>query len=221
MRQPRCTLPVVRVGKKRLPRQLQTPHLLFLASCFAASAATTVLPAGWPEAIASGSMLAYDPAASTAPLDPRLRPNIGNGYLATLAGAANVYLAGVYNIVGTTEPFRARLPGVAAMVLELHRGGNGTVRKTCAVQPPEQRVRCGTPPYTPAQGCTAAQGCCYGAFAPDPSSQPITHDESNWLANNNWIRDVFCYRIPAPLVLWCSGVSSQNTSRIQSQHEEV
>ena len=34
------------------------------------------------------------------------------------------------------------------------------------------------------------------------SGPSITHYKANWLASNIWIRDEFCYRIPAP---WCRG----------------
>ena len=95
----------------------------------AAPPAPQSLPAGWAQGSAAASMLLRQPAAAGA-LDPRLRPNIGNGFLATLAGSGNVYLAGVYNLAGTFEPFRARLPGVAAMTL--HGDNSSQPRTACA-----------------------------------------------------------------------------------------
>eukprot|EP01047_Picozoa_sp_COSAG01_P013297 COSAG01_NODE_620_length_14784_cov_49.916718_2_plen_248_part_00 len=144
-----------------------------------AAAAPAPLPAGWADSIGRGAMLArhrlprggIGPSVSP-PLDVRLRPSIGNGRLATLASSPNVYLAGVYNLVGTVEPFRARLPGLAAMYPLLLPAAGRPTRTTCAAPTPAQRVRCGTPPYTPSRGCTPAQGCCYAPFSPDPKSLP-------------------------------------------------
>lgn len=178
-------------------RLLLLSFVMLLACLAAAAVATaTALPPGWREAIAQGSMLAFEPSSLDTPLDARLRPNIGNGYLATLAGSANVYVAGVFNLVGTVEPFRARFPGVVAMT---PRVANGTEppappRPACVAQPPEKRVRCGTPPYSPTKGCTASQGCCYGAFSPDPHSLPWCYAVINTSACANK-----CHvEVPAP-----------------------
>jgi|EP01047_Picozoa_sp_COSAG01_P009252 hypothetical protein len=151
---------------------------LLLAALIDGAAAAAPLPAGWADSIRRGAMLARHrlprggsgPSVSP-PLDVRLRPSIGNGRLATLASSPNVYLAGVYNLVGTVEPFRARLPGLAAMYPLLLPAADHR-RTTCAAPAPAQRVRCGTPPYTPSRGCTPAQGCCYAPFSPDPKSLP-------------------------------------------------
>jgi sucrose-6-phosphate hydrolase SacC (GH32 family) len=122
------------------------------------------LPAGWADAIAAGSMLVHRPNTS-APLDARLMPNIGNGRLGTLAGSSNVYLAGVYNLnpAAKFEPYRARLPGLAAMNIVL--GTHSSQPKVCTTQPPVQRVPCGQAPYLPSNGCTSELGCCYAPFA--------------------------------------------------------
>jgi hypothetical protein len=86
--------------------------LLLLPRTAAGLLGTRQLPAGWAGPIAARSMLHHRPASGPL-LDARLRPwSIGNGRLATLAGSANVYLAGVFNLHGGAyEPFRARLPG--------------------------------------------------------------------------------------------------------------
>ena len=138
--------------------------LLLLPRTAAGLVGTQQLPAGWAGPMAAGSMLHHRPASGPL-LDARLRPSIGNGRLATLAGSANVYLAGVFNLHGGAyEPFRARLPGLAAMYPAINATGSSA--HTCGAQPPAQRTRCGTPPYAPANGCTAAQGCCYAPFPP-------------------------------------------------------
>jgi len=137
--------------------------------------AAPTLPSGWQAAIDRGDML-HRRLSNIPDLDPRLRPSIGNGFLATLAGSGSTYLAGVFNVRATWEPFRARLPGLAAIALPWHHGGQATV---CAAQAPANRTPCGTPPYTPADGCTAAQGCCYGSFSPDPHSLPWCYQMVN------------------------------------------
>ena len=70
--------------------------------------------------------------------------------------------------MGATEPFRARLPGLAAMWLP----PAGGPKKECVAVPPAARTRtpCGVPPFDPAH--CRAQGCCYGPFSPDPHSYP-------------------------------------------------
>ena len=83
--------------------------------------AVPAVPADWVAAVARGDMLVH---AGAEALDRRLLPDIGNGFLATIAGSRNVYLAGVFNLVpaGEYEPFRARLPGLAAMSLDTSEG---------------------------------------------------------------------------------------------------
>ncbi len=148
--------------------------LLLLAAAAAATAGETPIPPAWAAAVARGDMLihAEEARGSSSPLDARLRPNIGNGFLATLGGSASVYLAGVYNLspLGAAEPFRARLPGLAAMTVSLPdpevptvQGGLGA----CINAPPAGRARCPSPPTGPTPASCAAQGCC---FIPDVST---------------------------------------------------
>jgi hypothetical protein len=52
-----------------------------------AATAAAPLPAGWAEAAARGDLLPRTPGgAATAPLDPRLAPSIGNGFLPPNSG---------------------------------------------------------------------------------------------------------------------------------------
>eukprot|EP00041_Stephanoeca_diplocostata_P029137 m.853119 g.853119 ORF g.853119 m.853119 type:complete len:932 (+) comp23499_c0_seq1:35-2830(+) len=130
------------------------------------------MPPDWADAVNASDMLIRYP---TTPLDARLRPTIGNGAIATLVGSDSVYMAGVYNLNGTFEPYRARLPGLAAM--------SPVLPNACGVPSPEKRIRCGSPPYEPNDGCTTAQGCCYSPFSPDPKSLPWCYAASNTSSN--------------------------------------
>ena len=150
----------------KMGAELQAVIVLLLA--LASTAATeTLIPPEWTAAVARGDMLIHT-AGGGAPLDARLRPSIGNGFLATLGGSASVYLAGVYNLSpsGAAEPFRARLPGLAAMTVSLPdeaerssqaRRGPGV----CVNAPPDGRARCPSPPSGPTPASCAAQGCCF------------------------------------------------------------
>ena len=115
--------------------------------------------------------------AATSVLDPRLLPSIGNGFVATIAGSANTYLAGVFNLNGQYEPFRARLPGLAAMDLLLtdDRGrpaesvassvsssvSRHASSSVCTNAPPAGRATCPSPPSGPTPASCAAAGCCF------------------------------------------------------------
>ena len=79
----------------------------------------------------------------------------------------------MFNQVGATEPFRARLPGLAAMWLP----PAGGPKKECVAVPPAARTPCGVPPFDPAH--CRAQGCCYGPFSPDPHSYPWCYAQLN------------------------------------------
>lgn len=140
------------------------------ALCMACGlSALTTAPEDWTAAIAQGSLLYRSGAA---PLDRRLYPTLGNGYLATLAGADSTYLAGVYTIVGETEPFRARLPGLAALWVKTSAN-----KSHCQARAPTQRSNCGVPGITPGE-CTA-KGCCFDSFSPDPHGDPWCYHQSN------------------------------------------
>ena len=77
--------------------------LLLLASAAASAPGAAQLrtslplqpPASWVAAAARGDLLLRD-SGTNGPLDARLRPSIGNGLIATIAGSANVYAAGVF-----------------------------------------------------------------------------------------------------------------------------
>lgn len=149
---------------------------LLLHAAGAATASETPIPAAWAAAVARGDMLihAEQTGPSSRPLDARLRPTIGNGFLATIAGSASVYLAGVYNLspLGAAEPFRARLPGLAAMTVSLPEAEvpSQSVRgglRVCINAPPAGRERCPSPSTGPTPASCAAQGCC---FIPDVSA---------------------------------------------------
>ena len=161
----------------RLQLLLLLVGLALLRPFAAASAAepqtrtTTPLPAAWAAAVAAGDMLTHT-HVDAAPLDPRLRPSIGNGHVATLGGSASVYLAGVYNLspLGAAEPFRARLPGLAAVSVALpgaaaaaERSGSqaATAGGVCTNAPPTGRARCPSPASGPTPASCAAQGCCF------------------------------------------------------------
>ena len=156
------------------------PLFLGMATIARAGEPQQQLPPGWSDAVAEGSMLvrSLTTSSSSPTLDARLRPTIGNGFVATLAGSANVYIAGVYNLNGTYEPYRARLPGVAAMTLVVPPPSKPPPA-VCGIPLPDTRTACGKPPYTPANGCTAALGCCFGSFSPDPRSLPWCYTMAN------------------------------------------
>jgi hypothetical protein len=50
---------------------------------------------------------------------------------------------------------------------------------SCVALPSELRVPCGHPPYTPADGCTAALGCCYNPMTvPGDWCYPMVNSSS-------------------------------------------
>ena len=50
------------------------------------------------------------------PKDPRQRPSVGNGYLATVAHGADVFISGVYN-GEATDSHRAAVPATCSFII--------------------------------------------------------------------------------------------------------
>ena len=71
-------------------------------------------PPEWAAAIAAGDML-YS-GVGDANLDPSHLPMVGNGFVATQVMSTSLYVAGIFNGLGTKDPSqRARVPATAAV----------------------------------------------------------------------------------------------------------
>ena len=102
----------------------------------------------------------------------------------------------MFNQVGSTEPFRARLPGLAAMWLP----PAGGPKRECVAVPPAVRMPCGVPPFDPAH--CRAQGCCYGPFSPDPHSYPWCYAQRNTTSRSCSDRCQAAVPVPATPQTW-------------------